>query len=755
MHDLPQDIRCNRSSSSPNHPFDPASSWIPLSKTPVPDSPKPRDSTRTRALVWSLAYSPDGRRLAIGQQGIDGQPSALRVWDVAAKQDVFCTVRPSAYRCVAFSPDGKKLAAGTFDCAVELYRIEGDVARLDGFWKDLGEPINALGFQRNERGDLVAGNWAGRLLFFHTPQLEGVQLDCGKIFTMAFSPDGSTLAVAGESATIQLYDIESARKLATLKGHENSVESLDFSPDGKHLASASWDKTFRVWEVASGREERRFAHSTHERLAVRFSPDGKMLACSDGQREMRHFEPIADISVQLWDWKERTLLHTLRGHTNCVYTLAFSPDGKTLASGSMDQTVKLWDTATGQLRETIVPGETGTALQVGTVSINRYLANLVAEMSQAAPPTAAVPSTAAVAPTAAVLPTPAVPPTAAAPLTPGSRLAQPEVMFPQGDKEAWAAAYSPDGKVLITSGSGGTLLRWVLHMAPQSGSLESFEVERLPKSGTKPGSSYGVSAIAFAPDGKRFATADWDHTVSLWDAEGNALAILKGHSDGVRSVAFSPDGKLLASGSWDKTVKIWNVASQQVVHRLPPQPEPVNAVAFSPDGKLLAIGTGDWRTENPGEVELFDPATGKHVSNAWHSPREVKALAFSPDGKRLAIAHAAPRTEPRGGAVAVVGVGYTRRTWRAPDLSHGTTSVAFSPDGKILSAGLWNGRIRLWDATTLHPLVPPRVPAHRAMIFDLVFAPDGKHIATASKDGTVKIWSLEALRQAAESHVLD
>ncbi len=739
----------------PNHPFDPASSWIPLSKTLVPDSPKPRDSTRTRALVWSLAYSPDGRRLAIGQQGIDGQPSALRVWDVAAKQDVFCMVRPSAYRCVAFSPDGKKLAAGTFDCAVELYRIEGDVAKLDGFWKDLGEPINALGFQRNERGDLVAGNWAGRLLFFHTPQLEGVQLDCGKIFTMAFSPDGSTLAVAGESGAIHLYDIESGRKLATLKGHENSVESLDFSPDGKHLASASWDKTVRVWEVPSGREERRFAHSTHERLAVRFSPDGKMLACSDGQHEMRHFEPIPDISVQLWDWKERTLLHSLRGHTNCVYTLAFSPDGKTLASGSMDQTIKLWDTATGQLRETIVPGETGTALQVGTVSINRNLANLVAEMSQAEPPTAAVPSTAAVAPTAAVLPTPAVPPTAAASNSgfaarPAGGHVSPRRQGSVGGR-LFARREGPDHQRVrrYVAALGLT------HPAPQSGSLESFEVERLPKSGTKPGSSYGASAIAFAPDGKLFATADWDHTVSLWDAEGNALAILKGHSDGVRAVAFSPDGKLLASGSWDKTVKIWNVASQQVVHSLPPQPEPVNAVAFSPDGKLLAIGTGDWRTENPGEVELFDPATGKHVSNAWHSPREVKALAFSPDGKRLAIAHAAPRTDPRGGAVAVVGVGSPAEPGGPLTCPTGATSVAFSPDGKILSAGLWNGRIRLWDATTLHPLVPPRVPAHSAMIFDLVFAPDGKHIATASKDGTVKIWSLEALRQAAESHVLD
>jgi hypothetical protein len=320
-----------------------------------PPSAEQEHPTRNRALVWSLAYSPDGRRLAIGQQGIDGRASVLRVWDLAEKTDVIWMARPSAYRCVAFSPDGKKLATGTFDCAVEMYQMRGYLAMLDGFWRDLGEPINALAFLPD--GQLVGGDWAGKLLFFRTPQTESIQLDCGKIFTIAVSPDGSSVAVAGASSDIHLYEIASGRKLATLKGHHNSVESLDFSPDGKHLASASWDKTFRVWAIPSGREEKRFAHSVHERLAVRFSPDGKLLACADGEHEKRHFEPIRDVSVQIWDWAEGTLRHSLMGHTNCVYTLAFSPDGKTLASGSMDQTVKLWDTATGNLRETIVPGE--------------------------------------------------------------------------------------------------------------------------------------------------------------------------------------------------------------------------------------------------------------------------------------------------------------------------------------------------------------------------------------------------------------
>ena len=239
-------------------------------------------------MVWSLAYSPDGRRLAIGQQGgIDGLGSVLRVWDVAGKREVISMARPSAYRCVAFSPDGKRLAAGTFDCVVEIYKTEGDVAMLEGFWRDLGEPINALAFLPN--GLLVAGDWAGRLLFFNTPEPARRQLDPGRIFTIAVSPDGSTLAVAGQAGDINVYDVPSGRKYSTSKGHESAVESLAYSPDGKLLASAGWDHTVRLWD-RSGRAVAVLKGHDRQVLCVRFSPDGKVLASSEGQTDVRHFE---------------------------------------------------------------------------------------------------------------------------------------------------------------------------------------------------------------------------------------------------------------------------------------------------------------------------------------------------------------------------------------------------------------------------------------------------------------------------------
>jgi hypothetical protein len=308
-----------------------------------------------------------------------------------------------------------------------------------------------------------------------------------------------------------------------------------------------------------------------------------------------------------------------------------------------------------------------------------------------------------------------------------------KLVIPHGESvEVWSAAYSPDGKTLVTSTSKGDLLLWnIANRPPSNRSLAPVGRQLSP-----------VNKIAFAPDGKVFATANWDGTVKLWDLEGKVLAVLQGHKDRVMSVAFSPDGALLASGSWDKTAKIWDAVQRREIRTLPAQLEPVSAVAFSPDGKLLATGSGDWQTDNPGEVKLWDPATGKHLRNAWHSPREVKDLAFSPDGKRLAVARAASRAPIGDGAVTILSLenpAVPVTTLRCPT---GATAVAFSPDSSLVAAGEWNGTLRLMGATPVSQRRSPGTSIDRAMIFDLVFSPDGKTFATANKDGTVKIWEV-------------
>jgi serine/threonine-protein kinase len=658
---------------------------------------------RSRALVWSLAFAPDGRRLAIGQQGLDGQISPLRIWDFASKCDAMWFAHPAAFRSVAFSPDGRIVATGTFDGRLERYGISGDVATpVDPIATN--SPINALVFSPDSKV-IVTGHWDGAVKVWDAESGREIRSLTypSRVFALAVSPDGSLLAVAGEDGVINLHDLATGRLLASLKGHESGVESLAFSPEGDLLASASWDHTVRLWDRQSRKGIAELRGFEHHVLCVKFSPDGKLVAASEGQTEVPHAQQMP-CQIRIWDAYSHVEFRAFQAHDNSIHALAFSPDAKILASGSMDQTVKLWDMATGKLRERIVPGETGTSTGMGGVGHIGATSPLVGADLVHETPTG----------------------------TPGG-VPRPDVVLPYGEKiEARSAAFSPDGKRLVTAGSSGVLIRW--------------EVDKLPGGAQLLGGQFSpVNSIAFSPDGRIFATAAKKGTIGLWEADGNLLALLKGHTDEVRSVAFSPDGHLLASGSWDKTTRIWDVATHKLLSVIAAQEEPVNAVSFSPDGKLLATGTGDWSTERPGEVRLWDPRSGKLIQPALVTPRDVKSLAFSPDGRKLAVACGAAE-----GSVVLLALGLRDqdvivKPFARMNCPTGATAVAFSPDGNILLAGEWSGKLSLWDSATAKSLTSGPVPAHPAMIFDLACAPDGKHIATASKDGTVKIWDVDGL----------
>ena len=262
---------------------------------------------------------------------------------------------------------------------------------------------------------------------------------------------------------------------------------------------------------------------------VAFSPDGKRLASGS-----------EDWTIRLWDVATGAALQALKGHKGCVRGVAFSPDGKRLASSSLDYTVRLWDAATG------------AALQTLQDSTN-YV---------------------------------------------------------------YSVAFSPDGKRLVSGSHDYTVKLWD---AVTGAALRTIQ-----------GHTTWVWGAAFSPDGKRLVSSSGDKTVRLWDAAtGAALQTLQGHTGYVYGVAFSPDGKRLASGSSDKTVRLWDAATGVALQTLQGHTSDVWAVAFLPDGKLLVSGSGD------NTVRLWDAATGAALQTLQHTEC-VRGVAFSPDGKRLA-----------------------------------------------------------------------------------------------------------------------
>ena len=279
-----------------------------------------------------------------------------------------------------------------------------------------------------------------------------------------------------------------------------------------------------------------------------------------------------------------------------------------------------------------------------------------------------------------------------------------------------AVSFSPDGSLLASGSSDGTILLWDMRSRERVATL---------------GHTDGVAAVSFSPDGSLLASGSSDGTILLWDMRSRERVATLGHTDGVAAVSFSPDGSLLASGSSDGTILLWDMRSRERVATfgvaiLERHTDGVAAVSFSPDGALLASGLGD-RT-----VLLWDVATREQVATLGHR-LWVNAVSFSPDGTLLAsgLWH---RT------VLLWDVATREQVATLEGHTNVVYSVSFSPDGALLATGGWDGMVILWDVLTREKII---AFGHTDAIRSVSFSPDGTTLAAGGQDGTILLWNVD------------
>ncbi|QES46522.1 hypothetical protein DEJ50_00255 [Streptomyces venezuelae] len=578
--------------------------------------------------VDAVAFSPDGKTLATGSFD-----NTARLWDVATgKTRHTLKGHTDQVYTVAFSPDGSLLATGGRDADVWLWKVAtGErFATLSGHESGVtsvafapdGKTLAASSHDTVHLWDLEARK-AGAVLRGHT----------NLVTSVAFSRDGKTLATGSGDNTARLWDVETGGTRRILDQHAAPVNAVAFRPDGKALATAFNDAVVLVWDVDTGKSGPEIVTVTE---SVVFSPDGRTLATGGSGYQ-------GDYSVTLWDPSTAAPISSLTGHSDQVLRTAFSPDGKTLASVGRDHTVRLWDVNRTQAGTTL----TGHTDLVSSVAFSRDGKTV---------------STGSADHTARLWDV-------------GTGKSRPPLRG--HSDQVSAVTFSPDGATLATAGFDATARLWDVEKGTTRHILEGHE-------GT-------VNGVAFSPDGETVATAGSDRTVRLWDAEtGTIRRILQGHTDHVLAVAYSPDGKKLASGGYDYTARLWDVDTGRPLHTLRGHNGRVRSVAFSPDGKTLATGSGDQT------ARLWDTDRGKTRTTLLGHTQEVYSVAFHPRDSVLATAssdHTARLWDSRSGKATFTLTGHTLPV----------AGVAFSPDGHRLATAGLDFTARLWAVDLPRP----------------------------------------------------
>ena len=569
-----------------------------------------------KGTLGKIHFSPDGSRLAVS--------SSIGIWfyDPQTGQELDLLTSPDSIPPFAFaySPDGNTIAtANTNQMTVitgtreaRLPSIAGNIVQI----RDVatGAKRTIINTQTQKVASIVyapdgntiatARTRDNTAYFWDTAtrKAKGTleRVGRGSIQSFVYAPDGKTIATAGgwQDNVVQLWDAQTGDHKITLTGHTKRVNSVAYSPDGNTIASGSRDGTVRLWDATTGKPKPILNHinwfdSLFQWLnvpvhSVAYSPDGNTVAAGS-----------LDSGVRLWDTQTPKLKAILTGHTSIIDTVLYSPDGKIIATtaGGTDNTVRLWDAGTGETK----------AVLTGYTHINAL----------------------AYAPDGKTIATTGAYRSNSLQLWDAQTKKLRTTYTEHTEGNLSSIVYSPNGNTIVAVNlSDNTVRLWNAETGKHKATFKHADPKR----------EYDISAVAYAPDGQTIAVVGgyYKHhkgTVYLWHVQARKRKIIYEGPDYISAVAYSPDGRTIATGSWNSKIQVWHtVTGEELIARPTKHKGGVESLAYAPDGQTLATG-GGYRDDI---VQLWDAITGEHKTRLMGHTKTISSVVYSPDGQTLA-----------------------------------------------------------------------------------------------------------------------
>jgi WD40 repeat protein/serine/threonine protein kinase/tetratricopeptide (TPR) repeat protein len=739
-------------------------------------------------LVLSVAWSPDGKRIAStsadktvrtwnGETGdliqtLEGHKDAVtgvswrpdsqqfvtaswdnsvRIWNADDGKEVaaFYGHRADGVLCVAWSPDGKRIASGGADKAIKIWDAEKRI-EVHTF-KGHADEVVAVAWHPDSKF-IASGSKDQHVKIWSAERKQEAPTLIGhedEVRCVAWNAGGGRLASGAKDAKVRIWDAKEAKELASLEGHAGSVECVAWSPDGTQVISGSVDKTAKLWDIETERDRLTLRGLQGPVKCVAWSPDGERFATGcDYENQTVSGKDLAELKI--WDVKSGRCLITVPAHPNGIGCIAWSPDGKRIATcGTTDQPAKSWDAESGKHLSmlghskgrlaSVAWNDDGKKIhaigRTGTVTWDADAGKTISESGIA-------------------------------------------------DDDANAAAWSPDGRRIVFESKNQPLAIW--------------DSEKGQELATLKGHAAPITAISWSRKADRIATASADKTIRIWGGDRNVSVAppagqqVAGPPEGLSSRPYVLHGPQLAYAELGKSaVTIWDLdRDRKLITIALEKGENANCFAFRSDGKMLAAQISKtaatnskrattiriWNAENGatvGEFETGDSSVS-FTPLAWNSDgqriarvrdslvdiwdvvsgkkllsvntrkdilvRDTDAFAWSPDGQRF-VASGIVWESQSGKELGVLGT-YPQQM----------RSVDWSPDGSLIAASGWDSGIRVWNAKDT--AVPTLLRGHFAsenngvMHIAIRWSPDGRRLLSSGSDGRTIIWEVENWRNA-------